>query len=105
MSHEEIKKIIQKQKNLKKKEVVSVSSNEYKLIKSSECDEMDLINKNNIIDHINSNNSNHPNSSHAKEIEDLNKEICDLGITENIDEVVDNSNENIEDLKLQILNN
>ena len=102
MSHEEIKNIIKKQKSLNQNKV-SNNSNEYKLIKNSEHDEMDFIsnmNKNSINDNNEQSNNITVNS---KEFEDLNKEIDDLGMDNTLD--VNDNNENMEDLKQQILDN
>ena len=104
MSHEEIKNIIKKQKSLNQNKVNSVNnSNEYKLIKNTEHDEMDFMsnmNKNSINDHSGQSNNITVNS---KEFEDLNKEIDDLGLDNTLD--VNENNENMEDLKQQILDN
>jgi len=107
MSHEEIKNIIKKQKSLNKDRNSngSSNSNEYKLIKNTEHDEMEYINKNSINDNHDNTNTNTNLNVNSKEIEDLNKEIYDLGMENDNTLDVNESNENMEDLKQQILDN
>ena len=109
MSQDEIKNEIKKQKKKINNEnpgrlTSNIHVNNYKLISNIEDEDVKDVNKSTI---TKTTNDLEHSVSHTKEFEELNKEINDLGLltSGNSNLISLNENENIEDLKSQVLNN